>query len=217
MAWKNSQEYTSPQTLKPSRPTASFARRAAGFMVMGSSTTASLHFTADFVSQRMRVPWTCQTSGLDCPTSASESPTVPDEIKPWTIRNVPPDVRNAALSAAKRRGVDIGELVSRALLSDIQAERQEQRAPAVVRPAPIAHPAATTMPPLDLAGSAQFLAGLAQLIGTLGGVPDGLRRDTERTTRAMLRQARRAIAEQSAGLPPARVRRSAITQADPPS
>ena len=131
---------------------------------------------------------------------------MPDDIKPWTIRNVPPDVRNAALAAAKRRGVDIGELVSRALLSDIQAERQEQRAPAVV-PAPVPEPATTPAKsegfarPFDLAGSAQLLAGMAQVLGALGEIPDGLRRDTVRATRAMLRQAR--------GLPPVRVRLSA--------
>ena len=113
---------------------------------------------------------------------------------------MPPDVRNAALAAAKRRGLDIGELVSRALVSDIQAERQdiyarneatpdEQRAPAVL-PAP-------ARPPLDL-------AGLAQLLGALGTLPEGrLRRDAERTTRAVLRQARGLAPVRGRALPQA--------------
>lgn len=122
---------------------------------------------------------------------------MPDDIKPWTIRNVPPNVRNAALAAAKRRGLDIGELVSRALVSDIQAERQDIFGPGENTPAEEARPIALQAPPpltppLDL-------AGLAQLLGALGTLPEGgLRRDAERTTRAVLRQAR--------GLPPTRAR-----------
>ena len=124
---------------------------------------------------------------------------MPDDIKPWTIRNVPPDVRQAAIAAAKRRGLDLGELVSRALLSDIQAERQDVFAPGEVTPEELRAPAALPTPappPLDL-------AGLAQLLGALGTMPEGtLRRDAERTTRAVLRQAR--------GLPPVRLRRRTL-------
>ncbi len=121
---------------------------------------------------------------------------MPDPVKPWTIRGVPPDVRDAAVAAAKRRGLDIGELVSRALLSDIQSERQDVFAPGEDSrkplrgfgdtPAEQAQPLMVPPPALP----ALDLAGLAQLLHALGEIPDGLRRDAERTLRAVLRQAR---------------------------
>ena len=70
------------------------------------------------------------------------------------------------------------------------------RAKAAAQPAPAPAP-----PSLDL-------AGLAQLLGALSTMPEGgLRRDAERTTRAVLRQAR--------GLSPVRGRaqQSAVAQA----
>jgi len=38
-----------------------------------------------------------------------------DDPKPWSIRGVHPEVRNAALAAAKRDGVTIGEWLDRAI------------------------------------------------------------------------------------------------------
>lgn len=46
-----------------------------------------------------------------------------DEVKPWTIRGVPPEVRNAALSAAKRSGMGVGEWLDRAIRHYVQHEK----------------------------------------------------------------------------------------------
>lgn len=46
-----------------------------------------------------------------------------DEPKPWSIRGVHPEVRNAALSAAKRDGMTIGEWLDRAIRSHIKDVR----------------------------------------------------------------------------------------------
>lgn len=46
-----------------------------------------------------------------------------DEPKPWSIRGVHPEVRNAALAAARRDGVTIGEWLDRAIRSHIKNGR----------------------------------------------------------------------------------------------
>lgn len=47
-----------------------------------------------------------------------------DEPKPWSIRGVHPEVRNAALAAAKRDGVTIGEWLDRAIRSYVKSGRK---------------------------------------------------------------------------------------------
>jgi len=49
-----------------------------------------------------------------------------DEPKPWSIRGVHPEVRNAALAAAKREGVTIGEWLDRAIRSHVKSSRKPQ-------------------------------------------------------------------------------------------
>jgi len=44
-----------------------------------------------------------------------------DEPKPWSIRGVHPEVRNAALAAAKRDGMTIGEWLDRAIRSHVKS------------------------------------------------------------------------------------------------
>lgn len=46
-----------------------------------------------------------------------------DDPKPWSIRGVHPEVRNAALAAAKREGVTIGEWLDRAIRSHVKNGR----------------------------------------------------------------------------------------------
>jgi RIO-like serine/threonine protein kinase len=47
-----------------------------------------------------------------------------DDPKPWSIRSVHPEVRNAALAAAKREGVTIGEWLDRAIRSHVKSGRK---------------------------------------------------------------------------------------------
>lgn len=47
-----------------------------------------------------------------------------DDPKPWSIRGVHPEVRNAALAAAKREGVTIGEWLDRAIRSHVKIGRK---------------------------------------------------------------------------------------------
>ncbi len=57
-----------------------------------------------------------------------------DRVKPWTIKGVIPEVRNGAIAAAERARQPIGEWVSRAIRGQVQADRQESRAPVPVGP-----------------------------------------------------------------------------------
>ena len=55
-----------------------------------------------------------------------------DNIKPWTIRGIPPEERNAASEAAKRSDMNLGEWLRRAIRTQIQQELQSSRAPVAV-------------------------------------------------------------------------------------
>ena len=57
-----------------------------------------------------------------------------DRIKPWTIKGISPEVRNAAIAAADRARQPIGEWMSRAIRSQVQVDRQETRSPVPVQP-----------------------------------------------------------------------------------
>jgi hypothetical protein len=50
-------------------------------------------------------------------------------VKPWTIRGVEPEVRNAAIAAADRADMNVGEWLGRAIRAQVQAEAQASRAP----------------------------------------------------------------------------------------
>lgn len=52
-----------------------------------------------------------------------------DAIKPWTIKGIPPEARNAAITAAERADQTIGEWIARAIRQTIQADRKADRAP----------------------------------------------------------------------------------------
>lgn len=49
-----------------------------------------------------------------------------DDIKPWTIKGIPPEARNAAIAAADREKMNIGEWIERAILTAIKSDRQLQ-------------------------------------------------------------------------------------------
>lgn len=57
---------------------------------------------------------------------------MPDDIKPWTVKGVSPETRNAAIAAAQREGMVMGEWLARAILGQVQAERNAKGPPAVI-------------------------------------------------------------------------------------
>jgi hypothetical protein len=54
-----------------------------------------------------------------------------DRVKPWTIKGIPPEERNAAIAAAEREGLTIGEWLTRAIRTQVQADHRSDRLPVV--------------------------------------------------------------------------------------
>lgn len=86
-----------------------------------------------------------------------------DDVKPWTIKGIPPEVRNAAIAAAGREKLTIGEWVSRAVRSQVQSDRQQTRSPVVVGP--------EVRPEADLAEIERLIAATAELAQAAGEPP----------------------------------------------
>jgi hypothetical protein len=57
-----------------------------------------------------------------------------DRVKPWTIKGIPPEARNAAIAAAGREKQPIGEWLARAIRAQVQSDRQADRAPVPIQP-----------------------------------------------------------------------------------
>ncbi len=55
-----------------------------------------------------------------------------DRVKPWTIKGIPPEERNAAIAAAEREGLTIGEWLTRAIRTQVQADHRSDRVPVVI-------------------------------------------------------------------------------------
>ena len=55
-----------------------------------------------------------------------------DLTKPWTIKGISWEARNAAISASDRDGMTIGAWLERAIRQTVQADRTADRAPAIV-------------------------------------------------------------------------------------
>jgi hypothetical protein len=87
-----------------------------------------------------------------------------DEIKPWTIKGVAPEARNAATAAAGREKTTIGEWIARAIRTQVQSDRQKDRAPVVVGPASVA-------PPVGIDEIERLIAATAELAKATGEPP----------------------------------------------
>src|ERR687885_2443604 len=57
------------------------------------------------------------------------------QVKPWTVKGIPPEERNAAIAAAEREGLTIGEWLTRAIRLQVQADRKSDRVPVVMEEA----------------------------------------------------------------------------------
>jgi len=86
------------------------------------------------------------------------------ETKPWTIKGISWEVRNAAIAAADRQHATIGEWVSRAVLGQVQAETNQSRA--VVDPQ--ADHSAPRSDPADGLDTIERLVAITERLHTLG-------------------------------------------------
>ena len=86
-----------------------------------------------------------------------------DRVKPWTIKGIPPEIRNAAIAAADREKLAIGAWLGRAILTQVKADRSQDRAPVVVGP--------KVAPEVDLADIERLIAATAELAQAAGEPP----------------------------------------------
>ena len=57
-----------------------------------------------------------------------------DRVRPWTVKGIPPEERNAAIAAADREGLTIGEWLTRAIRTQVQADHRSDRLPVALDP-----------------------------------------------------------------------------------
>ena len=107
-----------------------------------------------------------------------------DPVKPWTVKGVPPEARNAAIAAAKRNKLPIGDWLVRSIRAQVQAEHQGQRAPAVMAD----QSAERSDPAADLAAVERLVAMVSQLATATGEAPP------EAVSRTAYRLLRRRLA-----------------------
>jgi hypothetical protein len=90
-----------------------------------------------------------------------------DQIKPWTVKGIAPEDRNAAISAADRAGMKIGEWLSRAIRAQAQADFQVSRTP----PIPVGQPVGQEPMRSDLDAMDRLIAMAERLSATAGEPP----------------------------------------------
>lgn len=103
-----------------------------------------------------------------------------DRVKPWTIKNVSPEARNAAIAAAEREKKDLGPWIGAAILRTIKTDRETDRSP-VPLAAPEVRPSdpGTTSELVELAALARLTAEARQkpLSRTMAALLDKAVRD----------------------------------------
>jgi hypothetical protein len=110
----------------------------------------------------------------------------PDRVKPWTIKGIGPEERNAAIAAADREGMTIGEWLTRAIRTQVQADHQADRAPVVIEEA--VSPKADQQ--ADLAVVERMIA-VAERIAAANKMP--IPKSITRATHALMREQLSAI------------------------
>jgi hypothetical protein len=105
-----------------------------------------------------------------------------DRVKPWTIKGIPPEIRNAAIAAADREKLAIGAWLGRAILGQVKADRSQDRAPVLV--------GLTVAPEADLADIERLIAATAELAQAAGEPPP---KGVTRAAYALLRDKLTAI------------------------
>jgi hypothetical protein len=97
-----------------------------------------------------------------------------DRVKPWTIKGIPPEERNAAIAAAEREGLTIGEWLTRAIRTQVQTDHRSDRLPIVVDP-----PRPRADRQADLADLERMISLAEKIAGANGKpIPVGITRAT---------------------------------------
>jgi hypothetical protein len=98
-----------------------------------------------------------------------------DDPKPWTIKGVSIEARNAAIAAATRQRMTQGEWLTRNILRMVKAEINEERSPAVIAPIPLAAPVPTVVVEAPPRVSMGELQAAYELLAQIGPTTPGAR------------------------------------------
>ena len=60
-------------------------------------------------------------------SDVAETAETGDRVKPWTVKGIAPEERNAAIAAAEREGLTIGERLLRVIRTQVQADHRIDR------------------------------------------------------------------------------------------
>jgi hypothetical protein len=101
-----------------------------------------------------------------------------DRVKPWTVKGIAPEERNAAIAAADREDLTIGEWLTRAIRTQVKADHQSDRLPVALDP-PSRKADTRSDRQADLVDLERMVA-LAQTLATANGqpIPVGITRAT---------------------------------------
>src|SRR3954463_10057552 len=69
-------------------------------------------------------------------SETDEASETTDRVKPWTVKGIPPEERNAAIAAADREGLTIGEWLTRVISRQVQTDLRSDRLPVALDPPP---------------------------------------------------------------------------------
>src|SRR3954447_3701171 len=120
-------------------------------------------------------------------SETDETSETTDRVKPWTVKAIPPEERNAAIAAAEREGLTIGEWLTRAIRTQVQVDHRADRLP-VVTEIPASGKADRQSALADL----ERIIDLAQKLATAPRepIPTGITRATYALMREHLRDIR---------------------------
>ena len=95
-----------------------------------------------------------------------------DDPRPWTIKGVSIEARNAAIAAANRERMTQGEWLSRMIPMMVKQANAAERLPAVIPPVAEktdAEPVPTVAPPVPTIGDLQAATALLETLGPISG------------------------------------------------
>jgi hypothetical protein len=121
-----------------------------------------------------------------------------DRVKPWTVKGIPPEERNAAIAAAEREGLTIGEWLTRAIRTQVQADHRSDRLPVALDP-----PSRKADERVDHQSDLEDLERVVELAKTLASangepIPSGITRATYSLMREHLKALK--VSRTSAGV-----------------
>src|SRR3954449_112188 len=120
-----------------------------------------------------------------------------DRVKPWTIKGIPPEERNAAIAAAEREGLTIGEWLTRAIRTQVQADHRSDRLPVVTE-----IPASVTADRQSDLADLERLVSLSEKLAAANGqpIPETITRATYSLMREHLRSLKASQTSQGRSL-----------------